>query len=263
MLTAALLVAVASGLFLAYPFSESAPFVSTVGIENVVPFGDFWRRVHYFSAWLVLLSLLYHAVEALLARAYLRRTPLSWLGLTLSLPLLFILAFTGYITRWDETGRLAGYIAESLTLKIPLAGKTLDALLFMVREDGVHRAYLFHIYGSLGLLLGMGVWHFRLRRLPLSELLLALVLCCGAALVIPVGLHAPGTYLLVKGPWFFVGIQEALRHLRPEVAGLLFPLAGPVFYLVVVFPRVRRAALLGLTLWGLLYGGLTLWGLWR
>ena len=262
-LAAAFLVAVISGVFLAYPFSENTPFVSTVGLENVVPFGRFFRRLHYFSAWLTLGLLFYHAAESLRAGAYERRSLWSWLALTLSLVLILLIAFTGYVARWDETGRLAGFIAESLSQKIPYLGKYLNGLLFMVREDGVHRPYLFHFYASFLVLTVSGVWHFRLRRLPAEDLALVLLLCGLLALVLPVGLHAPGPYLLVKGPWFFVGIQEALRHAPPELAGLLFPALGPVFYFSLRWPALRRPALAGLLLWTLLYGGLTLYGLWR
>ena len=262
-LAAAFLVAVISGLFLAYPFSETAPFISTVGLENVVPFGRFFRRLHYFSAWLTLGFLFYHAAESLWAKAYERRTAGRWLALTLSLVLILLIAFTGYVARWDETGRLAGFIAESLSLKIPYLGKYLNGLLFMVREGGVHRPYLFHLYASFLVLLISGIWHFRLRRLPAEDLGLVLLLCGLLAFLLPVGLHAPGPYLLVKGPWFFVGIQEALRHAPPEVAGLVFPALGPVFYFGVRWPRVREIALGGLVFWSLLYGGFTLYGLLR
>lgn len=262
-LSSAFLLAVISGILLAYPFHEKAPFVSTVGIDTVVPYGWFLRRLHYFSSWGTLILLLWHAGEALWARAEERRRPLPWLALSLSLPLIFLAAFTGYVIRWDETGKLAGFIAESLSLKLPVIGPYLNALLFTVREGGIHRPYLFHFWASLVLLGLYGIWHFRARRWPAEPFLLVFAVCGALALFLPVGLHAPGPHLLVKGPWFFVGVQEALRHGPPFLAGILLPSLGPTFYFLVRVPSLRRLSLFGLILWSAGYGMLTLWGLLR
>ncbi|WP_168719644.1 cytochrome b N-terminal domain-containing protein [Thermosulfurimonas marina] len=260
-LAATLVVVVVSGLVLAYPYREAFPFLSTLAIENVVPFGRLFRRIHYLSGLLFVVLLLWHGVEALLSESYQRRSWLRWTALTATLPLGLLLAFTGYVARGDETGRLAGYIAETLSLKIPFLGPLLNALFFGVREEGVHRAYLFHIYGTGALLLLSGIWHFRLRRLPLEDLLFWATLTLAAVPFLPLGLHGPGFHLLVKGPWFFVGIQEALRHLPPRLAGIVFPALGPMLYLgTKAWPRACGRALL---LWTLLYGGLTVVGLVR
>ena len=260
-LAASLVLAVISGLVLAYPYRESFPFVSALTIENVVPFGRLFRRLHYLSGLLFLALLLWHAAEALLSESYRRRSWPRWAALTAALPVGFLLSFTGYLARGDETGRFAGYIAETLSLKVPLLGPVVNALLFGLREEGVHRAYLFHFYGSLGLLFLYGLWHFRLRRLPLEDLLLWSTLTLAAVPFIPLGFHGPGFHLLVKGPWFFVGVQEALRHFPPWLAGIVFPALGPALYLgTKAWPRACGMALL---LWTLLYGGFTVVGLAR
>ncbi len=261
--TICFLIALVSGVILAYPFSEARPLVSTVGIENVVPFGWFLRRLHYFSALLSVIGLLIHAGEALLARAYQKRTAFYWMMLTLSVLVILGIAFTGYVLRGDETGRLAGYIAESLALTLPYGGKFLNALLFMVREDGVHRVYLFHFWASF-LVFGLaGIWHFRLRALPPENLGLWLLVCGGLALWVPVGLEAEGMSLTVRGPWFFVGVQEALRHVPPAVGGLLLPALGPFLYALLVWGRAERLLRVFLVIWLIFYLGLSLYGFWR
>ena len=77
-LAASLVLAVISGLVLAYPYRESFPFVSALTIENVVPFGRLFRRIHYLSGLLFLALLLWHAAEALLSESYRRRSWPRW-----------------------------------------------------------------------------------------------------------------------------------------------------------------------------------------
>ena len=65
----------------------------------------------------------------------------------------------------------------------------------------------------------------------------------------------------VKAPWIFVGIQEMLKTLSPELAGLIIPLVTLSLVSAIPFLRMRRSIefmmftlILGmaslLTLWG-------------
>ena len=56
---------------------------------------------------------------------------------------------------------------------------------------------------------------------------------------IPPGAHTA----LVKGPWFFLGIQSLLKMMDPLVAGILTPAAflGAVLILPVSRGRLRKA----------------------
>ena len=262
-LSASFLVAIVTGIVLAYPFDEAQPLLSTVGIENVVPFGWFFRRLHYWSGFFTLVLLFYHVAETLVGEGYRRRDWLRWLALCVTIPIMILIVFTGYVIRGDETGRFAGYIAESLILKIPLLGPPLNAVLFMIQDSGVHRAYLFHFYASLVLFFVSGIWHFRLRRLPPEDLLVWLLLPSILSLVYPLGLHAPGPHLLVKGPWFFLGIQEALRYFPPVWAGIVFPTLGILLYVGVKMEGLRKWVLKGLLVWTGVYTFFMVYGLWR
>ncbi len=248
---AAFLLALISGLILSYPYREELPLISTVGIEGVVPLGEVFRALHYFSGELAFLLLFWHTGEALLSRAYERRDVLSWTALVATYPLLLLALFTGYIIRGDETGLSAGRIAEHLALKVPFLGWLINRLFFALAEEGVHRAYLAHIFVSVGLFLGLSTWHFRLRRLKLEDIALWAILALALGILFPPGLEAPPFPTHIKGPWFFLGIQEALRHAPPYLAGLIFP-ALPLFSLWAYKWRPRAAGL-SLILWHVAY----------
>jgi ubiquinol-cytochrome c reductase cytochrome b subunit len=135
-----------------------------------------------------------------------------------------MLLFTGYILRGDATGEAAGAIAENITLSIPLFGRLLNKLLFDVSATGVQKVYLHHIAGLM-LAGGFCVWpHLRRyialwrNHIPLTLLLLA------AAVVLKTPLEPERFGLLhIAGPWFFLGMQEMLRHLPAFWAGAFLP----------------------------------------
>jgi len=65
----------------------------------------------------------------------------------------------------------------------------------------------------------------------------------------------------VKAPWIFVGIQEMLKTLSPELAGLIIPLV--TFLLVSAIPFLRMRRSLEFMMFALILGMasmLTLWG---
>ncbi len=253
--------AILSGLVVSYPYREAQPLITTVGLETVVPFGDFFRAFHYFSGQLTLVLLVLHTAEALWRRRELLRPWWAWAALVMSLPTTLLILFTGYIIRGDETGFSAGRIAEHLAQSIPFFGVLLNHLFFMVSQDGVHRPWLTHVYLS-GLTLGIsGLWHFRLRALRSTEVAAWATVCAAISLVWPASLVAPTDATLVKGPWFFLGVQELLRYLPPLWAGIVFP-AVPALCLLGFYVKPRFSVGV-LALWLVSYGILTLMGAWR
>lgn len=257
-LTATFLIAIFSGLVVSYPYREEHPLISTVGLETVIPFGAFFRALHYFSGQLTLLLLLWHTGEALWARRERVRPWWAWTALVLSVPATLLILFTGYIIRGDETGFCAGRIAEHLAKSLPVLGTILDHLFFLVSQDGVHRAWLAHLYLS-GVVFGLtSLWHFRLRALRASDLAAWASMCAVLALLLPASLDAPTDATLIKGPWFFLGVQELLRYLPPLLAGIVFP-SIPALSLLGFYWRPRLAVVV-LGNWLVAYAFLTIMG---
>ncbi|OAG27411.1 cytochrome b N-terminal domain-containing protein [Thermodesulfatator autotrophicus] len=252
------LLALISGVFLAFPFRVEMPLISTVGIEGVLPFGDFVRGLHFYTGQLAFLFLLLHIVYSLRARSFERKSWFSWSLLVATFPLTVFALFSGYVVRNDEIGSSAGHIAESLLLEVPLIGNFLNHLLMAVSKEGVHRVYAAHFCISFLLFIGLCGWHFNLKRLKIWDLVYVALVAMILTVFYPPLLRPFEPDLSVLGPWFFVGIQELLRHLPPFWAGVVFP-SIPVAALWA-YKKYSKLAGIILVAWHVFYFFLSLVG---
>ena len=259
-----LLLSLLSGVVLALQYAPATPFYSTATIELVIPYGKFWRSLHYYSSQAFFLLLLMHlTVELVNQHTIFKR--LSWIRLTTCIPVSLLLLFTGYVLRGDATGEAAGNIAEHIALSIPLFGRLFNSLLFDVTSAGMKKVYANHLIGLV--VLGfICTWpHLRRYAHTWSHHFVVVFL----VLVLSLLAHAPMEpdhigLLHVAGPWFFLGLQELLRFIPPFWAGVVVPclVLLPLFF----FPfssKLRKTVLTLMGLWLLCYGLLTTTGWWR
>ncbi len=238
---ALLLIAILSGFVLAYQYEPADPFISTVAMEATLRWGGFWRGLHFWSSQGFLLVLMLHtwyrAVEPG-ARAVGR-----WVALSLLVPAGVFTLFSGYLLKYDATGEAAAAIAEHLLLRIPVVGTMLDRLLVAVSTEGLNRVYGVHILLSFILWL-VGTWyHTRRVIMGWGWFTAAALSSVAVAALVPAPLDLPGHQAsLIKGPWFFLGVQELLRHLPPLLAGVVLPMVPVAALAAMAWPRARRAA---------------------
>lgn len=253
-----LFLSILSGLVVALQYDPGEPFYATSTIELVVPYGSFWRALHYYSSQAFFLLLLAH-LAVVLAQNEAQYPRPAWIRLCATLPCALLLLFTGYVLRGDATGEAAGAIASHICLSIPLVGEGLNDLLFDLADSGVRKVYVQHLIG-LVVLGGIAAWP-HLRRYTArwrNHLMLVLGTALLSALVAaPIEPDRPGL-LFIAGPWFFLGLQELLRFFSPLLAGVIFPLIPLLllFWLPTAAPA-RHRWLLAILLWLLLYAGLT------
>lgn len=257
----ALYVSIVSGVVLAWQYDPAAPFYSVSSIDVLVPFGAFWRSLHFYSSQLFfLLSLLHFFVILAEKTEYLPFD--KWIWLVGSLPVLLLLLFTGYILRGDSTGESAGIIAENIVLSVPLLGKWLNGILFSIAAEGMKRVYVNHLI-SLCLLWLVLCWdHLRKYRVSWQQhggVVLGLLAFC-LFFDGPMEPEQLGVFH-ISGPWFFLGLQELLRYVQPFWAGILFPFSLLVALCFASARTIRRKqALFYVICWLLVYGGLSVVG---
>ena len=253
-----LLVSAMSGFVLAYQYEVAAPFVSTVSVETVLPYGAFWRSVHFWSSQGFFLMLLAHVwiyADSLESFGRNIKGRIHWAVVSITIPLALYALFSGYVMRHDGTGQAAGAIAEHLFLQVPLAGPVIDRLLMASDAEGMNRVYAVHILFTL-LCWGLGTWyHTRRVRIGAKVFAWMLGLSVAAGVVLHAPIDLPGQNLhLIKGPWFFLGIQELLRYTEPLVAGVLFPLVPLAAVAALPWLWKSRWIWLVLAVWSVVYG---------
>ena len=223
---ASLLVSIVSGLFVAYQYDYTAAYSSVITIDNSLPYGAFLRSLHYYSSQTFFIFLLIHVGEYICRGVHLNMPVYSWIKLVLTIPGAILLLFTGYVLKGDIVGVSAGRIAEQLVLNIPFIGDALNRFFFSLRHDGLYRVYFNHAL-VLGLLCGLALWsHLKKRTIKGHYVLLCLLIMLGICFVCKAPLDAPpndAEAMLVKGPWFFLGVQELLRYFSPLWAGIVYP----------------------------------------
>jgi ubiquinol-cytochrome c reductase cytochrome b subunit len=253
----ALYISVLSGVLVALQYDPATPLYSVSTLDMLVPFGEYFRSLHFYSSQLFFLFCMCHVVGIFeQAQSYSRK---QWIMLIATLPVALLVLFTGYVLRGDSTGFSAGMIAEAILLDIPFIGEPVNDLLFSISDDGMKRIYVNHIIG-FGLLWGWLAWsHVKKYRIAFNRH----ILLTFGIILFSIFVEAPFEpdhlgVTHISGPWFFLGLQELLRYLPPMVAGIFIPLT---FLLGIALLRKQsknyRSLLWFILSWVLVYTILT------
>ena len=260
-----LYLSVVTGIVVALQYAAPTPYFSTSGMDVLVPFGSFWRSLHFFSSQGFFVFSLVHFLAILLDKSYLKLRVDKWIPLVASIPFALLLLFSGYVLRGDATGEMAGLIAENICLSIPVVGDLLNDLLFSISAEGMKRVYANHIVGFI-VVWGALCWdHVRKYRANIRDHGLLLCFYFVLCLIVDAPME-PETLSVshIQGPWFFLGLQEVLMYIQPFWSGVLFPLTflGGLF-LLRSEKRLGRVAVLYSVVWLGIYVVLTFIGLSR
>lgn len=253
-----LYISVISGVIVALQYNPAEPFYSTSTIELIVPYGSFWRAMHYYSSQAFFLLLLLHFTAIVWENThYYSRA--AWVRLTMSIPLALLLLFTGYILRDDATGEAAGMIAENIALAIPVLGSWLNKFFLAISTEGVTRVYMHHLAGLM--IIGTYCVWPHLRRYSTrwrdNIPIICLTLILSVFLLTPIE-PMQINLLHIAGPWFFLGLQEVLRYIHPFWAGIAFPAIVLIALLALPHKGKKRKIYLAIIwIWLGLYALLT------
>jgi ubiquinol-cytochrome c reductase cytochrome b subunit len=113
-------------LWLAYSPSTQTAWESVYFIQYEMTGGWLIRGIHHFAAQAMMLLLGVHVIQVVVAGAYRAPRELTfWSGLLL-IPLLMVLAQTGYLLPWDQRGLAATKVATSIAGASPGIGPVLQ-----------------------------------------------------------------------------------------------------------------------------------------
>ena len=200
---------VISGFALIVHYDVKAPADSLQLVFLTSPYVTFFRSLHYWAAQFFLVMLVIHAVEYLINRIERRILYSTWLKLVGVTCMSLYAMITGYMLKGDAEGELARQIFRGLVRLIPLGAKIFES--FLVGEnDSLMIIYIQHISLATIVLLLLSYDHSR-RLWPSKIAWLVVTILVGIlAFVLPPGLH-DGFSEIIKGPWYFLCLQELLH----------------------------------------------------
>lgn len=156
---------VLSGLGLTFFYSPTAERAasSLVYLHEAQPLGWLLHNIHRWSALLLIIFVILHALRVWLRRAYRYPRDLNWwLGLSL-LALVFTLGGTGYLLRWDiKAFALMDLVISNLS-DVPGLGALLVTLLLggsQLEVVPLYRGYALHVWFLPMLLFILVALHF-------------------------------------------------------------------------------------------------------
>lgn len=233
------LITVVSGVVIAFKYNPFSPFQSLEIISGIIPWGEFFRRLHYYSAQFFLISLFLHKWE------YMRKNikyPVSrWFWeVVIFFPLSFVVVFTGYVLRGSREGIFAMDVAINLLKTVPVVGSSFARIVFgNVDSTGLYIVFINHVLIFTLPFFFVFFWHARLVFPDLKKLGYVLFWVTLLSLALNPVIGKPVNYPLdpVKGPWFFLGIQELVYEVYPWLGGVVFPVIALI--ILALYPRGR------------------------
>lgn len=200
--------------------------------------GAVWlRNVHYWTAQVFLVATVLHIWDHVRLSTERRVGRGVWLRLTLSIPVIGFLMLSGFMLRGDSDAQQANRILREIIGLLPLIGSGVNRFLFGAGEQ-LQVVYLHHAATATIIVWLVIIEHVR-RLWPRATATVVTVSVVGAVgLVLSAGLH-DGMDARMKGPWYFLGLQEVL-HWTPW-PWILLGLALICLFGVWVLPRLSGA----------------------
>jgi ubiquinol-cytochrome c reductase cytochrome b subunit len=162
-----LAVLVATGVAMTFTYSPSleGAYPSVEHITYHQTLGWFIRALHYWSAGMMVVMLIWHLLRQILLGGYKFPREGTWfMGVGLFFAVL-VMSLTGYMLRWDERALYALRVALNHFYNIPWIGETLVVLIQGDIQPGARtltRLYSIHVILVPLLILGLVSWHLYL-----------------------------------------------------------------------------------------------------
>ena len=239
----AILICVLSGILLAIPYDIVKPYSSITLFVTSNPSASFVRNLHFWSAQVFLVFTLLHIIDHFRQSTELNiRQKGTWFRLSLSLVFLGYVMLSGFILKADADSLQARRILTVLLGSIPIAGRLLQGS-FIGPEGNWQLLYIHHA-ATATIILVIAVYdHVR----SIWGNLRSFILVSLGVILLSLFFRAPLGSLnetVMKGPWYFLGLQEILHWVSHPAWVMLFAflLLLIVYFLPKLSTSYRRMA---------------------
>jgi hypothetical protein len=209
-------IAVATGIILAifYDVNDSYNSISTMLIANQP--ASFMRSLHYWSSQLFLIFTILHIWDHLRKSTEKNLKTGIWIRLTISTLAIFFVMLSGFILKGDVDSLQAKRILETMLDAIPFLGNYIS-LSLLGGEDDFQLIYVHHIATATIFIWIIIVEHAK-QIWPNSKTTLYFLIPTILLSVFFIPLLHDGINPVMKGPWYFLGMQELFHYFTtPEI----------------------------------------------
>ncbi len=217
---ASFLICVVSGIFLAISYDVSKPFESISKLLLINENAKLIRSFHYWGAQFFLIFTVIHFWDHLRLSTEKNVKANVWLRLTITIFLTIYIMLSGFILKGDSESQLAHSIISSLFYKIPIIGNSLSYF-FLGTTDNLQLIYVHHIATATVFLLLFIIEHAKINFPQSKALSIIIIPLLIISFLLPPSLH-DNSNLIVKGPWYLVGVQEIFHWLSYPSLFLIF-----------------------------------------
>mgnify|MGYP002397906514 CR=1 FL=1 len=209
-----------SGVVLAIPYDINDPYTSISLFVLINPAAVLFRNMHYWSANFFLVFSLIHIWDHFSKNKNIKIKPAIWFRLSLGVLVIFLAMLTGFLLKADADSMQARRILHELINGIPFIGSFLSVSLLGSTES-LQLIYVHHIATFTIFIVIIILEHTKSIWPKLNETIIISAIIIFISWLFQTPLH-DNIYPVIKGPWYFVGLQEILHWLTtPQVSILL------------------------------------------
>lgn len=239
----ALQLALISGMMLIPLFTPGANAFESVSLLNGSGLLGRWlHSFHSYTGDIFLFAAAIHTIEYLLKKSY-RDYQLKPWALLIALALLSLLAvFSGFLSIGSKESIAALHIFSGIMEMPGRIGQALALFFLGNAPANVASAAIYFHHIATFTVLTVILTYIHLKRLKAESYAFyyALVLLLLISLLFPaqIGQALSSPAQVVKGPWYFIGLQEQLAWMPVWLAGWLMPVL--LLLLLALLPVLRR-----------------------
>ena len=227
------IVALVSGIPLVFAYHPQHAFESVQKITYIIPFGLFFRKLHYFSSELLLIFVIFHVIVELFLSYNKPKAKTDYLFGGLAFVVIIFLMFSGYVLKADQNGQSAALVAQNMMKDSMI----LKYFVLFLGDSSVFywKFFLWHVI-FLPSLFFLFIFYHAKKVLPKIEFV-SIALSVSVISILFFGMPEDIPFNLASkhltGPWFFEGVENMLKmNVNVDVAILLgfFPFVALMFY---------------------------------
>ncbi len=224
-------------LSLVYTPAEAYKSIALMLLQN--PYAALIRSVHYWSAQMFLIMSIVHIFDHLLKIKELKLKSSIWLRTVLIIPLIIYVMLTGFFLRGDAESTQAINIFRTITQSVPVIGSALSYILTGF-GDSLQTIFIHHIVTTTVLIWLFSAEHSKVIYSTTKSYFWVLPVVVVLSLFFVPLIHL-SQELIIKSPWYFIGLQEFLHNVNVPVATILiFLLVIAIIYYLPFFNKARK-----------------------